>query len=162
MGYMTRRLPAPATLSPMFYLFTASQRVAALLAEALVDAPLDAAGYALYSAIRETQPTSPTDLAHHLGMPVTTVLDMLRGLQRRDHVARLRNPHDRRSYLVRLTDAGEQVHDETEVRFSAAHMLLIAHLDRQGTDAIEVLSALTDAGEKALNELRISRAQRAG
>ena len=77
---VTRRLPAPGTLSPMYFLFAASQRVGALLAEALADAPLDAAAYAFYSALRETQPTSPTDLARHLGMPVTTVLDTLGSL----------------------------------------------------------------------------------
>ena len=81
----------------MYFLFAASQRVGALLAEALAEAPLDAGGYAFYSALRETQPTSPTDLARHLGMPVTTVLDTLSGLQRREHVARLRQTGQRQS-----------------------------------------------------------------
>ncbi|MBK9971124.1 MAG: MarR family transcriptional regulator [Acidimicrobiaceae bacterium] len=130
----------------MYFLFAASQRVGALLAEALADAPLDAGGYAFYSALRETQPTSPTDLARHLGMPVSTVLDTLSGLQRREHVARLRNPRDRRSYLVRLTDAGEQVHDETEVLFSEADAQLLAHLGGRRAELIEVLSLLKDAG----------------
>ena len=146
----------------MYFLFAASQRVGALLAEALVDAPLDAAGYAFYSAVRETQPTSPTDLAHHLGMPVTTALDTLGGMQRRDHVARLRNPRDRRSYLVRLTDAGEQVHDETQARFSEADALLLAHLAGRRADIIDALSALKVAGENALDELRARRAEIAG
>ena len=146
----------------MYFLFTASQRVGALLAEALADAPLDAVGYAFYSGVRETQPTSPTDLARHLGMPVTTVLDTLGGLQRRHHVARLHNPRDRRSYLVRLTDAGEQVHDATETIFAEADVRLLAHLGGRRAAVIEVLSALKDAGETALDELRESRAQRAG
>jgi DNA-binding MarR family transcriptional regulator len=146
----------------MYFLFAASQRVGALLAEALVDAPLDAEGYAFYSAVRETQPTSPTDLARHLGMPVTTVLDTLGGLQRRGHVVRLRNPRDRRSYLVRLTDAGEQVHDETEALFSEAEVRLLAHLGGRRADIIEALSTLKDAGETALDELRVGRARTAG
>jgi DNA-binding MarR family transcriptional regulator len=144
----------------MYFLFAASQRVGALLAEALVDAPLDAGGYAFYSAVRETQPTTPTDLARHLGMPVTTVLDTLAGLQRRDHVARLRNPRDRRSYLVRLTEAGEQVHDETEALFRVADAQLLAHLGGKRADVIDALSALKDAGGAALDELRAGRAER--
>ncbi len=156
---MARRLPAPGTLSPTYFLFAASQRVGALLAEALADAPLDAGGYAFYSALRETQPTSPTDLARHLGMPVTTVLDTLSGLQRREHVARLRNPRDGRSYLVRLTDAGEEAHDMTEVLFSEADRRLLVQLgDRRG-ELIELLSALKDAGETALDELLEARAR---
>lgn len=145
----------------MYFLFAASQRVGALLAEALADAPLDAGGYAFYSALRETQPTSPTDLARHLGMPVSTVLDTLSGLHRREHVARLRNPRDRRSYLVRLTELGERVHDETEVLFSEADALLLAHLGGRRAELIEALSTLKDAGETALDELRVARAQRA-
>jgi DNA-binding MarR family transcriptional regulator len=143
----------------MYFLFAASQRVGALLAEALANAPLDAGGYALYSALRETQPTSPTDLARHLGVPVTTLLDTLGGLQRREHVARLRNPRDRRSYLVRLTEAGEQAHDATEVLFREADKRLIAHLDGRRDELIELLSALKDAGETALDELLAARAR---
>ena len=162
MGAVTRRLPAPGTLSPTYFLFAASQRVGALLDKALAEAPLNAAGYAFYSALRETQPTSPTDLARHLGMPVTTVLDTLGGMQLRDHVARLRNPRDRRSYLVRLTDTGEQVHDETEALFSEADVRLSAHLGGRRTDVISALSALKDASETALDELRAARSEIAG
>lgn len=138
----------------MYFLFAASQRVAALLGEALAGAPLDAAGYAFYSALRETQPTSPTDLARHLGMPVTTVLDSLGALQRRDHVARLRNPRDGRSYLVRLTDAGERVHDETHGFFSRADLLLVEHLGTRRDGVVDALSLLKEAGEAALDDLR--------
>ena len=145
----------------MYFMFAASQQVGALLAEALADAPLDASSYAFYSAVRETQPTSPTDLARHLGMPVTTVLDTLRTLQRRDHIARVRNPRDGRSYLVRLTDAGEQAHDTTEVFFNEADDRLRVHLGSQREAAIVALTALRDAGATALHELREARTRQA-
>ena len=95
-------------------------------------------------------------------MPVTTVLDTLAGMQRRDHVARLRNPRDRRSYLVRLTEAGEQVHDQTEVLFTAADVRLRAHLGGRSADIIDALTAIRDAGEAALDELHDARATIAG
>jgi DNA-binding MarR family transcriptional regulator len=95
-------------------------------------------------------------------MPVSTVLDTLSGLQRREHVARLRNPRDRRSYLVRLTDAGEQVHDaKPKCLFSEADAQLLAHLGGRRAELIEALSTLKDAGETALDELRVARARRA-
>ncbi len=159
MELVARRLPAPATLSPMYHLFAASQQVGALLAEALAGAPLDAAGYALYSAVRETQPTTPTDLAKHLGMPVTTVLDALATMQRNGHLARLRNPRDGRSYLVRLTEAGDAVHDQTEAAFSRADLRLGAHLGTDRTDVIAALAALKSAGEHALDEMRTAATQ---
>ncbi len=146
----------------MYHLYAASQRVGALLAEALADAPLDAAAYAFYSALRETQPTTPTDLARRLGMPVTTVLDTLAAMRRDEHVDRLRNPRDGRSYLVRLTDAGEAVHDETEAAFSVADLRLAAHLgDRRGA-VIDALASLKDASESVLDGLRVERSGRAG
>ncbi len=154
MPRVARRLPSPTTLSPMYFLFGASQRVNALLADSLAGAPLDAAGYALYSALRETQPTSPTDLARHLGMPVTTVLDLVKGLQRRDHAVRLRNPRDRRSYLLRLTEAGEAVHDETERFFSAADLRLRDELGEQRDAVIAALVELRDAAERSHDALR--------
>ncbi len=146
----------------MYFVFAASQQVGALLAEALADAPLDPAAYAFYSAVRETQPTSPTDLARHLGMPVTTVLDTLGAMQRRDHVVRVRNPRDGRSYLVRLTEAGERVHDETEAMFSVADERLLAHLGDRRADLVDTLSVLKDAAEAALDDLRTGRADLAG
>lgn len=143
----------------MYFVFAASQQVGALLAAALGDAPLDAGGYAFYSALRETQPTSPTDLARHLGMPVTTALDTLAALQRKGHVARLKNPRDGRSYLVRLTEAGEQAHDATEVLFSEADDRLRAHLGDQRPAVIAALTALQEASAAALAELQAARQQ---
>ena len=95
-------------------------------------------------------------------MPVTTVLDTLTGLQRREHVARLRNPRDRRSYLVRLTDAGEQAHDQTEVLFSEADARLLARIGGRRQELIELLVTLKDAGEAALDDLREVRARPTG
>ncbi len=159
---VTRRLPAPDTLSPMYHLFAASQQVGALLAEALAEAPLDAAAYAFFSAVRETQPTTPTDLARHLGMPVTTVLDTLTAMQRRGQLARLRNPRDGRSYLVRLTDDGERMHDETGALFEQAETRLATHLgDRRG-DVVASLTALKEAAVASLDDVRGRRGTLAG
>jgi DNA-binding MarR family transcriptional regulator len=146
----------------MYHLFTASQQVGALLADALRDAPLDAAGYAFYSALRETQPTSPTDLARHLGMPVTTVLDTLGSLQRQQHIVRLRNPRDGRSYLVRLTDAGEQVHEAAQQLFSEADLRLAAHLGDRRAGVIDALLALKAASESATEAILHDRGDLAG
>ncbi len=159
---VTRRLPAPDTLSPMYHLFAASQQVGALLAEALADAPLDAGAYAFFSAVRETQPTTPTDLARHLGMPVTTVLDTLAAMQRRGQVARLGNPRDGRSYLVRLTDDGDRMHDETGVLFEEAATRLAARLGEGRADVVASLIALKDAALTGLTDVRARRGTLAG
>ena len=40
----------------------------------------------MYSALREMEPVSPTELARHLGMPVTTALDGVRAMAGHGHV----------------------------------------------------------------------------
>jgi DNA-binding MarR family transcriptional regulator len=159
-GHVARRLPAPETLSPLYFLFAASQAAGTMLDEALADAPLDSAGYALYSAVRETQPTTPTDLARHLGMPVTTVLDAVAAMLRKEHLVKLRNPRDRRSYLVRLSDDGERIHDDTHRRFAEVDRRLQAHLGERRSAVLATMKELKSASELVLDELRATAAGR--
>ena len=110
---MAGRAPANSTLSPLFYVFAASQQAGTLVGMALRGAPLQPAEYAMYSALRELEPASPTELARHLGMPVTTALDGIRAMVGSGHATRIDNPDDGRSYFLVLTRSGHRAHDET-------------------------------------------------
>jgi DNA-binding MarR family transcriptional regulator len=50
-------------------------------------------------------------------MPLSTMLFRLRRLERRGHAERIRNPDDGRSYLIRLTKAGERLLGEARPAF---------------------------------------------
>ena len=96
------------TYSLLFDLFVANQAVGRLLADAMRDGPLTPADYAIYSVVFEEEAVSPTTMAARLGMPLTTVIDQVRLMERRGHVRRHRNPADGRSFLVVLTGEGSR------------------------------------------------------
>lgn len=79
----------------------------------LVDRELAADGvesdtYAVLSLIGARAPVRLTELAQELGMPLTTMSDVVRRLERRGHVRRHANPDDGRSFLFELTARGDR------------------------------------------------------
>jgi DNA-binding MarR family transcriptional regulator len=111
----------PIATSLLFEVFATSQAVGRLLADAMRDAPLTPAEYAVSSAMFELEAASPTELAARLGMPLTTLVDQLRVFERRGHVARLPHPTDRRSHRLTLTATGRAAHRAANSGFEAAH-----------------------------------------
>ena len=91
---------------PFLMLFALNQQLSALLARAMADAPLTPGDFAVYSALRLMQPTTPTELAAALGMRVTTLSSVLAKMEALAHLKRQRNPADGRSRLISLTDEG--------------------------------------------------------
>jgi DNA-binding MarR family transcriptional regulator len=92
------REPVRSGLSPLYYLHLAAVQVQDLLAEAMATSPLDPAEYALYSLIFESGQTTATRLADEARVPLTTMLDTVRSLERRGHVQRRPDPRDRCSW----------------------------------------------------------------
>jgi MarR family multiple antibiotic resistance transcriptional regulator len=79
-------------------------------------------------------------------MPLTTVLFRLRRLERRGHAERIPNPDDRRSFLIRLTPAGQRLLRKARPRFRAYAEAVEARL---GADSVA-------AARERLAELRES------
>jgi DNA-binding MarR family transcriptional regulator len=154
--------PDETTLSPLFYLFTATQRAHALLARAMADSPLRSDEYAAYSVILEVGPITPTDFARSMGLPLTTALDHIRSMLRRGHVAKVRNPRDQRSYLIELTKDGRAVHRAANRHFAPAGDRLLAILGESRSDVSRALLALMNAAEQALNEFEGAETEATG
>ena len=151
-----------SSLSPLFYLFTATQRVQALLERAMHASPLRADEYAAYSAIFEVGRMTPTEFARSMGIPLTTGLDRLNAMVRRGDVAKVRNPRDQRSYLVELTEQGRAVHRQANGHFAPADDRLIAILGEGRGEVSNALIALMNAAEQALDELEAATTEAAG
>jgi DNA-binding MarR family transcriptional regulator len=81
------------------------------------EAGLDADEFAVYSVLASTDGMTPTELAHWMAAPATTVSSYLKRFTSRGHVERIRDEHDRRSYSVRLTDTGRIVHQAAGALF---------------------------------------------
>lgn len=125
-----------------------------LLADALASSPLTPAQYAFYSAVREHQPVSPTDLSRRLGMAFTTTTDTIKEMVRRGHAVKVRNPADGRSFLVRLTEDGEVEHQLTHDAFEVVELTVADELGARREEVIAALAALQSAAASAHEQLR--------
>ena len=94
--------------SLLFDLFAANQRVRSLLTAAMDGAGLKPDEYAVYSALFEFEPISPTEIATIVGMPPTTLSHYIRAMRERGHLDERRNPQDSRSRVLTLTVSGRQ------------------------------------------------------
>lgn len=146
----------------LFEVFATSQAVGRLLASAMRDGPLSPSEYAVYSAIFELEAATPTSVAARLGIPLTTLADQLRTMERRGHVARLPHQTDRRSHRVVLTAAGREAHLAANAGFEAAHQAFTAALPA-GEERVRVgLSDVRTAADAAAGVSPLPSRGRAG
>jgi DNA-binding MarR family transcriptional regulator len=154
--------PRPESLSILFDLFTANQRVRALLADAMADSPLRPDEYAVYSALVDYGALPPSRLATVLGMPPTTMSHYVTSMRERGHVTSERNPADRRSFLLTLTADGRAVHRAAGRAFGQGNDRLLRALDVPAADVRRALQALESAAEEARAQLAADSVEEAG
>jgi DNA-binding MarR family transcriptional regulator len=141
--------PRRTTYSLFFDLFVLGQRVRELLAVAMATSPLRPDEYAIYSVVFEDEAVSPTSMAAQLSMPLTTVVDAIRTMERRRHARRMPNPRDGRSYLVVLTGDGLRAHADAHDRFDQAYQAFMAELEEGEPAARRQVAQLLLAAERA-------------
>ena len=135
--------------SLLFDLFVAGQQARTLLSRVMGPAPLRPDQYAVYSAVLEFGPVTPTDLARLLGMPLTTLLEYTHPMEHLKHARRLVNARDQRSYLLELTASGREVHRRTNAVFEVASAALLARLEVPELEARRTLRAIAEAAAAA-------------
>ena len=140
-------------LSLLFHLFAAEQRVRTLVTDALADCGLRPDEYAVYSVLFDEGPHAPTDLARRVGMPPTTMSHYVRSMLERRHVEREVVASDRRSYRLRLTEAGLAAHGRASRAFAEADRRFMAALEIDEDDAAAVLAAIGRAADAGSAEL---------
>lgn len=145
-------IPAPGP-SILFEFFGASQRVRALLANAMAGSSLRPDEYAVYSILVDRGSSSPTVMAHAVGMPPTTMSHYVRAMARLGHVERRPNPRDHRSALLSLTPAGRAAHASAAAAFDEANRRFLAALDVADASARRVLRDISRAAEVATGQL---------
>ncbi len=131
--------------------FVTNQLRERLIAAAVDGTELPPEDYPLYVLVGSEGPLTPTALADRTQMPLSTVLFRLRRLEKRGHLERIANPDDRRSYLVRLTAAGQRLLGKARPRFRALAEAVEAELGRTKVNDLRVgLETLRDAVEAEL------------
>jgi DNA-binding MarR family transcriptional regulator len=144
---------APAPRNPVYALFVANQRVRALLAIAMRDAPIRSDEYGVYSAVFMARSLTPTQLARSTGMPLTTVADYIRTMADRGHLVRRPNPADGRSVLLSLSPAGEETVRDIMPVFTQAVRTIYDELTTSNEEVTAALEALAAATERATQRI---------
>jgi DNA-binding MarR family transcriptional regulator len=133
----------------LFDVFATNQKRERLIEEALAETDLPPEDYPLYVFLGTTAPVTPTEVARELGMPLSTLLFRMRRLEERRHVERVPNPDDGRSYLLRLTPAGERLLAWARPLFRARALAVEARLGEERVAALrQALGELGDAIER--------------
>lgn len=94
----------------LFDVWLVSRASTAVIDRAVRESGLDADEFAIYSVLASTDGMTPTELAHWMSAPATTVSSYVRRFERRGHVSRVPHPDDGRSHRVLLTAAGRGAH----------------------------------------------------
>ena len=147
--------------SLLFDLFAASQQVKSLLGAAMADAGLRADDYAVYSALFEFEPLTPTELGRVVGMPATTVSHYIRAMRERGHLDETRNPSDSRSRILALSRRGRAAHRRASLAFEEAYRRFVARIAEPG-DTSRSLLEIEEAAAAALAELTREATAEAG
>jgi DNA-binding MarR family transcriptional regulator len=91
-------------------------------------------------------PITQQDLADRLQLEKSTVSRLVAGLEARQLLVRERDPDNRRSYRLRLTDAGREAHREVTSTFRAHFIGVLDRLSGDEREALELgLTALLRA-----------------
>jgi DNA-binding MarR family transcriptional regulator len=138
---------------PFLLIFALDQQLASLLQQAMADAPLTPGEFAVYSALRLMQPTTPTQLAGTLGMKPTTLSSVLVRMSKNGHLKRRRNPADGRSVILTLSPSGVRVTEACFAGFGAAIEAFRRQLTVDEAALLSNLEAVSAAIERASAEL---------
>ena len=102
--------PAAGLVNVLFDVWLVSRSTTALIDAVVRPSGLDADEFAVYSVLASGDGMTPSELAHWMSAPPTTVSSYVKRFERRKHVRRFANPGDGRSYRVQLTAAGRRAH----------------------------------------------------
>ncbi len=106
--------------------------------------------FAFVSIVGGHEPVTPTEISREFGLSLSTVLFRATRNVELGFVERVSNPHDRRSFLLRLTPAGRRAWERAGTRLRRAVDSLEQRLDRPAAEIQETLLALQRAFDEEL------------
>ena len=129
----------------LFDVWLVSRATTALLEDAVRSSGLDADEFAIYSVLASTDGITPTELAHWMAAPATTVSSYVKRFEHRGHVRRIPNLDDRRSYRVQLTARGRSAHRDAGELFQPVLSEVNRRMGRHVSDTHRRLRTLHQA-----------------
>jgi DNA-binding MarR family transcriptional regulator len=122
--------------------YVVAQLAGAVVEQIVEGSGLTASEFAVTSWLNLHGSATPSQLAHDLGIPPTTLSSMLDRLVRKKQVRRVRHPDDGRSALLELTPKGRATTVRNNERFARMLKTLKANLDGDGEEILETLRRL--------------------
>ena len=132
--------------------FVVSQLVGSVIANVVEGTGLSGTDFAVVSSLAVWHEATPTELARLLGMPPTTLSAVLKRLEARGLVERLRDIHDRRRHILALTAQGMETRNQAIERFPEWMKRVQAHLDSDAEGVLGPMRQLEAALRAALAE----------
>jgi DNA-binding MarR family transcriptional regulator len=120
-------------------LFEAAQAAQALATEQLMPLALSARGWGLLRTLVESGPLTQIELATRLAVDRTAMVYLIDELEETGLVRRVRNPDDRRAFLINLTEKGRVAQREGANALSSARGQLLAPLDVREREQLTLL-----------------------
>jgi DNA-binding MarR family transcriptional regulator len=120
-------------------LFVATQAAQALAAEQLQPLGLSARGWGVLSTLAESGPLTQIELATALAIDRTAMVYLLDELEDSGLAERVRNPDDRRSFLIHLTGEGQRTQRQAAKALAGAADTLLRPLDPEERDLLRTL-----------------------
>jgi DNA-binding MarR family transcriptional regulator len=122
--------------------YVLAQLAGALVEQIVAGSGITASEYALTSWLNIQGTATPSQIAHDLGIPPTTLSSMLDRLVRKKQVRRIRHPADGRSALVELTSQGKATVVKNNRCFARVLAELKENLDDDPEEILETLRRL--------------------
>lgn len=126
-------------------LFVAQQAAQTLATERLEPLGLSPRAWGVLSTLAESGPMTQIELATALAIDRTAMVYLLDELEERGLVERVRNPEDRRSFLIHLTAQGEQTQRKAAAGLAGATETLLKPLDTaERRQLVDLLARIAD------------------
>ncbi len=120
-------------------LFVATQAAQTLATEQLQPLGLSARGWGVLSTLAESGPLTQIELATALAIDRTAMVYLLDELEQSGLVERVRNPDDRRSFLIHLTGDGQRRQRNAATALAGAADTLLRPLDPEERGLLRAL-----------------------
>ena len=118
----------PVLTSAGYLLLKAGTQFHNLIDEALTELDLTGRQFLVLTFAGSNDPLSQLDLSRRLGLDPTIVVGLIDGLEARKLMRRVRDPADRRRYLLELTAAGRTLHATAAAAVAAGEREFLAPL----------------------------------
>lgn len=123
-----------------------------LLWNTMVSEEITSPQYAVLNALVAEPGLDQRTVGERVGLDRSTIAEVVARLIRRDLLAKVRDVHDGRRFLLRLTDEGRHTHRRLTVRTARMNQVLLAPLSAAERSVfLDLIQRVADAAEDLRN-----------